>query len=71
MINSPFYNISKPNEKKLTIVLLVLLPILIAVMLFFDRNRIYVRKLISFNILPLFLVLLLVSCKSENKKNPL
>ena len=34
----------------------------------FDRNKIHVRKLVSFNILPLLLVLVLVSCKSGNKK---
>jgi hypothetical protein len=53
MINSPFYNISKPNEKKSTIALLVLLPILIAVMLFFDaplKNEVVPNGIVSFEL---------------------
>ena len=53
MINSPFHNISKTNEKKLTIALLVLLPILIAVMLFFDaplKNEVVPNGIVSFEL---------------------
>ena len=53
MLKSPFYNISKPNEKKLTIALLVLLPILIAVTLFFDiplKNEVAHNGIVSFEL---------------------
>ena len=53
MINSPFYKLSRATEKKLTITLLVLLPILIAVMSFFDvplKNDVTPSGIISFEL---------------------
>jgi hypothetical protein len=53
MINSPFYNISKPNENKLTIALLVYLSILIPMMLFFDiplKNEVAPNGIVSFEL---------------------
>ena len=52
-MNSPFYKLSKPAEKKLTIVLLILLPIFIAIMRFFDtplRSDVAPNGIVSFEL---------------------
>ena len=53
MIKSPLYKLSKPTGKKLTITLLILLPIFIVVMRFFDtplRNSVSPNGIISFEL---------------------
>ena len=53
MLKSPFYNISKSNENKLTIALLVYLSILIPMMLFFDiplKNEVAPNGIVSFEL---------------------
>ena len=53
MIKSPFYKLSKQAENKLTVVLLILLPIFIAIMRFFDtplRNDVAPNGIVSFEL---------------------
>ena len=53
MIKSPLYKLSKQAENKLTVVLLILLPIFIAIMRFFDtplRNDVAPNGIVSFEL---------------------